>query len=82
VTYRTESQFYALLTTRRDEGLAHCTAIVERSGLDEWSEFVVNSIMPLIADADDRTVNLIGHLALIGAFDAALAYRDKQNTGE
>jgi len=77
-----DDQFLAVLTSKRDEGLAHITAMIERSGVDEFCEFLIHNVMPVIADNGKSEIHgnmaqlLISHMALVGAVDAILAHRE------
>jgi len=76
-----EQQFWALLTHKRDEGLAHLTAIIERSGLDEFCGFLAKHVMPQAAetpDGEELVEHVVAHMAIVGAVDAMLAYRDRK----
>jgi hypothetical protein len=83
-----DEAFYAVLTSKRDEGLAHITAIIEQSGIDEFCEFLVRNVMPVITDNGKSEIHgntaqlLISHMAIVGAVDALLANRDKQSEDE
>lgn len=80
-----DDQFWAVLTSKRDEGLAHLTAMIERSGVDEFCEFLIHNVMPVIADSGESEIHgnvtqlLISHMAMIGAVDALTAFRDSQS---
>lgn len=77
-----EEQFFAVLTSKRDEGLAHLTSVIERSGVDEFCDFLIANVMPVIADNGESEIHgnttqlLISHMAMVGAVDALLAHRD------
>ncbi len=76
-----DQQFWAMLIHKRDEGLAHITAMIERSGIEEVCQFLAEHVMPKAIDeyADDDLVgHVIAHMALVGAIDALLAFRDQQ----
>ena len=75
----TEDQFWAVMTHQRDEGLAHLTAIIERSGMDEFCDFLAKHVLPQAADVPegaDLVAHVIAHMAIVGAVDAMLAFRD------
>ncbi len=72
-----DDQFYAIMTSKRDECLAHLEGVVERSGVDEICSFIILSIKPLL-DHEDEIQELIGHMAMIGAIDALISHRDRQ----
>lgn len=78
-----ENQFWAILTSKRDEALAHLSEVIERSGDDEFLEFLIRNVMPVIADNGQSEIHgnttqlLISHMAMVGAVDALLACRDK-----
>ena len=80
-----DDQFWAVLTSKRDEGLAHITAMIERSGVDEFCEFLIHNVMPVIADNGESEIHgnvaqlLISHMAMVGAVDALLANRDAKS---
>jgi hypothetical protein len=80
-----DDQFWAVLTSKRDEGLAHLTAIIEQSGVDEFCEFLIHNVMPVIADNGESEIHgnttqlLISHMAMVGAVDAMMAFRDSQS---
>ncbi len=74
-----EEQFWAVLTSKRDEGLAHVTSVIDRSGVDEFCEFLSSKVLPAImSDKSSSTQLLIAHMAMVGAVDALLAHRDKE----
>jgi len=79
-----DDQFWAVLTSKRDEGLAHLEAIIERSGVDEFCMFLLHNVMPVIADNGKSEVHgnvtqlLLSHMAMVGAVDALIAHRDKE----
>lgn len=77
-----DDQFMAILTSQRDQGLAHLTAMIERSGVDEFCEFLSSHVMPILV-AHSRTEQhgsvaelVVAHMAIIGAVDALLAHRE------
>lgn len=78
-------QFYAVLTSKRDEGLSHITEIIDRSGVDEFCDFMIKNIFPVLRDNGKSEIHgnmaelLIAHMALVGAADALLAHRDREN---
>lgn len=78
-----EDQFWAVLISKRDEGLAHLTAIIERSGVDEFCEFLIHNVMPVIADNGESEIHgnttqlLISHMAMVGAVDALLSNKER-----
>ena len=80
-----DDQFWAVLTSKRDEGLAHLTAMIERSGVDEFCKFLIHNVMPVIADSGESEIHgnvtqlLISHMAMVGAVDALTAFRDSQS---
>ena len=80
-----DDQFWAVLTSKRDEGLAHLTGMIERSGVDEFCEFLIQNVMPVIADGGESEIHgntaqlLISHMAMVGAVDALLANRDSKS---
>jgi hypothetical protein len=76
-----EEQFWAVLTHKRDEGLAHLTAIIERSGLDEFCLFLSKHVMPqVVKEPEDEELveHVVAHMAVVGAVDAMLAFRDRE----
>jgi hypothetical protein len=81
-----EDKFWAVLTHKRDEGLAHLTSIIDRSGSDEFCAFLGKHVMPAaVSDPDDQDMlveHVIAHMAIVGAVDALLAWRDRQEEGE
>lgn len=71
--------FWAMLTNRRDQGLASLTTMIENNGLDEICQFLSKHVMPGASDDSDpqHLVNhVICHMAIVGAVDAMLAWRD------
>jgi hypothetical protein len=80
-----ENQFFAVLTSKRDEALAHLEAVIDKSGVDEFCNFLVSNIMPTILDEGKSEIHgnvaqlLISHMALVGAVDALLSHRDKNS---
>jgi hypothetical protein len=80
-----DDQFFAILTSKRDEGLAHIQGIIERSGIDEFCKFLTCNVMPVIADNGESELHgnvaqlLISHMAMVGAVDALLAHRDNMS---
>ena len=79
-----DERFFAVLTSKRDEGLAHLTEMIARSGIDEFCEFIIRNVMPVILDNGENEIHgnvaqlLIAHMAIVGAADALLAHRDKE----
>lgn len=76
-----EDQFWAMLTHKRDEGLAHLTEMIERNGSDEICGFLSKHVMPravdgFVTDQESLTEHVIAHMAVVGAVDALLAWRD------
>jgi len=76
-----DDQFWAQITSKRDEGLAHLTDMIQRSGIDEICAFLVKHVMPqavddFVTDQETLTKHIIAHMALVGAVDALLAWRD------
>jgi len=80
-----ENQFFAVLTSKRDEALAHLESVIDKSGVDEFCNFLVSNIMPTILDEGKSEIHgnvaqlLISHMALVGAVDALLSHRDKNS---
>ena len=75
-------QFWAVLTSKRDQGLAHITAMVERSGLDEFCGFLAKHVFPNASDDHaeaDLVAHVVAHLAVIGAVDAMLAWKERHD---
>ena len=76
-----EQQFWATLTNRRDQGLAHLTDLIERSGMDEFCGFLSKHVMPNATDShgeNDTTEYIVAHCAIVGAVDALIAWRESK----
>jgi len=77
-----DEQFWAVLTSKRDEALAHLTEVIVRSSEDAFLEFLIRNVMPVIADNGQSEIHgnttqlLISHMAIVGAVDALLAYHE------
>jgi hypothetical protein len=74
-----EDQFWAALTNKRDQALAHVTDLIARSGSDEFCGFLSKHVMPAAMDShgeENPTEYIIAHCAVIGAVDALMAWRD------
>jgi hypothetical protein len=79
-----ENQFFAVLTSKRDEALAHLESVIDKSGVDEFCNFLVSNIMPTILDEGKSEIHgnvaqLLFPMALVGAADALLSHRDKNS---
>jgi hypothetical protein len=76
-----EDKFWAILTHKRDEGLAHLTNLIERNGIDEICDFLSKHVIPLasddyVCDPASLVQHLMAHMAIVGAVDSMLAWRD------
>lgn len=79
-----DDMLFAMLTSKRDECLAHLTTVVGRSGVDEIFGFLNEHVFPDLADPDPGTEGrmvqrLIAHMAFVGAVDAMLAWKESEN---
>lgn len=79
----TDEQFFAILTSKRDESLAHLTDMIRRSGFDEFCHFLTANLTPMMGDGTGfrgdphkATQVVVAHMAIVGAVDAMLSYRD------
>lgn len=77
-----EQQFWAVLTHKRDEGLAHLTDLIARSGFEEFQAWFAAHIVGKVVDGDaGRTSDveyIIATCALIGAADAMIAWKERE----
>jgi hypothetical protein len=76
-----DDYFWEILTSKRDESLAHLTVTIERFGVGGFCDFLIHNVMPVIEDNGKSEIHgnvaelLISHMAMVGAVDALLANR-------
>jgi len=76
----TEDMFWNTLITKHDEGMAHITSMIERSGDDEFMGWLGRVMEDATDDAAEIDLQkyLVAHCAIVGAIAAWLALRDKR----